>query len=121
MSVMNNKKLGTEFEKDVCKLLNAKGYWVHFIAPDNRGSQPFDIIAVKDNMATAIECKTLTERKKYFDISRLEENQKLAFDKWMKCGNVTPLIFVKWGNRVKVIEWTKLKAKERIYFESDDS
>ena len=39
---MNNKKLGTEFEREAVTLLSQKGYWVHFITPDSRGSQPFD-------------------------------------------------------------------------------
>ena len=38
---MNNKKKGTAFEKEMCDLLAIKGYWVHFIAPDARGAQPF--------------------------------------------------------------------------------
>ena len=50
---MNNKIIGTAFEKEMCELLANRGYWVHFITPDNRGAQPFDIIAVKDGKAFA--------------------------------------------------------------------
>ena len=53
---MNNKKHGTDFEKRVvAKLAKAGDVWVHFLSPDERGAQPFDIIAVKDGVACAIE------------------------------------------------------------------
>ena len=54
---MNNKKIGSDFEKEVCKMLQDMGYWVHFITPDMRGAQPFDIIAAKNNRPYAIDCK----------------------------------------------------------------
>lgn len=95
---MNNKRLGNSFEVDVCKLLANAGYWVHFIVPDARGAQPFDIIAVKDKIAYAIECKTLTISQRYFSINRLEENQKMAFDLWMQRGNTEPIIAIKYGD-----------------------
>ena len=89
---MNNKKIGAEFEKQMIDILSKQGYWVHFISPDHRGAQPFDIIAVKDGMAMALDCKTSVNR--YFHIRRLEVNQLMAFDKWLACGNATPFIAV---------------------------
>ena len=55
---MNNKRRGTEFERQMCDILAKKGYWVHFIVPDARGAQPFDIIACRDGRPVAIDCKT---------------------------------------------------------------
>ena len=111
---MSNKQIGTAFERRVCELLKSKGYWVHFLAPDSRGSQPFDIIAVKDGIAAAIECKTLNAEDTYFYASRLEENQRLAFDYWLKCGNSMPLIYVEHGDEIKVIRWDQLRKAEKV-------
>lgn len=105
---MNNKKLGTKFEKAVCQQLAEEGYWVHFITPDRRGAQPFDIIAVKNDRAFAIECKTLTASERYFRISRLEDNQILAFNYWLRCGNTEPKIIVLHGDRIVAINFSEL-------------
>lgn len=111
---MNNKKLGNSFEKEICEYFEDKGFWVHFITPDKRGAQPFDIIAVKNGIAHAVECKTLADSKKYFDISRIEQNQQLAFEKWMDCGNDTPLIAIKHRGHIKFINWTFLKKIKKV-------
>ena len=111
---MNNKELGTAFEREVLNSLRNKGYWVHFITPDRRGTQPFDIIAVRDGKALAIECKTLADSEKSFPITRLEENQLTAFDLWEKCGNGIPYVLVKHRGRIITIPYDKLKAEKRI-------
>ena len=105
---MNNKKLGTDFENKVCFLLAAKGYWVHFIVPDARGAQPFDIIAVRNGTAYAIDCKTCVSN--IFSISRLEENQVRAFELWMKRGNNWPLIVVEHKDDILVIPYPILRG-----------
>ena len=115
---MNNKKLGTAFEREVVDYIAGTGAWVHFITPDERGAQPFDIIAVRNNVGIAIECKTLAGNKRYFSIDRLEPNQIMAFEKWLACGNETPLIFVKWGEAIKVIPYSELKVKKKIDMEN---
>lgn len=108
MGYVNNKKLGTAFEHKVCNMLSDLGYWVHFIVPDARGAQPFDIIAVKDGRPYAIDCKTCAA--KVFDIGRLENNQIFAFEKWMRCGNGIPVVVVEHDNHVYCIEYPVLKA-----------
>ena len=109
---MNNKKLGTAFEREVCELLASKGYWVHFIVPDNRGAQPFDIIAVKNGVAIAIDCKTSCTEK--FAFSRLEDNQVSSFEKWLACGNEMPLVYVKYQDNICVISYADLKNNRLI-------
>lgn len=111
---MNNKKHGTEFEKFILRRITEVGAWVHFLSPDEKGAQPFDIIAVKNGVATAIECKTLDIKSKYFPLSRLEENQRMAFDKWLACGNAEPLIVVEYGSDIKVIEYSTLKREGKV-------
>lgn len=113
----SNKKLGTEFEREVCKKLKEAGYWVHFISPDNRGAQPFDIIAVRNGKPLAIDCKTCVS--KTFNISRLEENQKFAFEKWINCGNGEPLIAVKHGDRIIIIQYSQIKDEQSVNLEGE--
>lgn len=109
---MNNKKLGTAFEREFCKILSDNGYWVHFISPNETGSQPFDIIAVKDGKAYACDCKTSI--KYQFSISRLEDNQIFAFEKWMSCGNNEPYVAIKWNDKIVTVPYLELKAKGKV-------
>ena len=109
---MNNKALGTQFEKRVCKLFADNGYWVHFISPDNTGAQPFDIIAVKDGAVTVGDCKTSAY--KVFPISRLEDNQIMAFEKWMANGNGTPYIIIQYRDEIYFVPYTTLKIKKKV-------
>ena len=111
---MNNKKLGIAFEKLLCELLAKKGYWVHFIEPKKDGSQPFDVIAVKDDVPIAIDCKTLSDKINWFRFERLEYNQIMAFDKWMLCGNKTAMIAVLWKNAIYFIQYYDLITQHRI-------
>lgn len=115
--MMNNKQLGNSFEKRLCTLLNAQRYWVHFLTPDHRGAQPFDIIAVKNEMAVAIECKTLSKTHKYFNVSRLEDNQILAFEKWLSCGNTKAYVAVEYDDLIYMIKYVDLKEKRKIKME----
>ena len=106
---MNNKQRGTAFEKEVVELLASQGWWVHFINPDVSGAQPFDIIAVKDTDAVAIDCKTSSRRRFGFD--RLEDNQVFAFEKWMMCGNTVPMIFVKYNGQIAIVPYLILQKE----------
>lgn len=109
---VNNKRLGTEFERKACEVLACKGYWVHFIVPDARGAQPFDIIAVKEGKALAIDCKTCVAD--IFNISRLEDNQMMAFEKWIRCGNRVPIILVEHKGDIYSIPYDILKERKKI-------
>ena len=72
---------GREFEKWIENKLNKCGYWVHRMAESNTGSQPFDIIALKRYSVYAFDCKVISTQRPYFPFSRIEENQKRAFEK----------------------------------------
>lgn len=109
---MNNKKLGTDFEREFVQMLANRGYWVHFINADRTGSQPFDVIAVKNGKAYAFDCKTCTASR--FSIDRLEDNQILAFEKWIACGNTQPMIAIKYKNSVKILYYEDLKALRAV-------
>ena len=109
---MNNKRLGMQFERDVCKHLADKGWWVHFINPDSSGAQPFDIIAVKNGQALAIDCKTSVKR--IFPASRLEDNQVYAFEKWLACGNEMSQIWVQYEGKIYAVKYAELKEKGKV-------
>lgn len=81
---MNNKKLGNNFEAQLCEILFEEGFWCHNLA-QNQAGQPADVIAVKNGKAYLIDCKVCSS--KGFALSRIEENQDLSMELWSKCGN----------------------------------
>ena len=109
---MNNKRLGTEFEREMCEILREDGYWVHFMSPDNTGAQPFDIIAVKNGYAIASDCKT--SESPIFRMNRLEWNQVSAFDYWIKCNNGNPVIWVKYKGDIYLVMYLQLKMLGKV-------
>lgn len=114
---MNNKKLGMSFERRMCEILSKSGYWVHFIAQDSRGAQPFDVIAVKDGVAIVFDCKTCKDS--VFRIDRLEDNQVMAFEKWMSCGNSTPYVAIEHNSEVYMISYLKLKEAGKVELDKE--
>lgn len=113
--MVNNKKLGTEFERKVVKQLSESGYWTHFLTPNETGAQPFDIIAVKNGTAYAVECKTLSDKRNVFNVERLEENQIMAFEHWLKCGNTMPYIAIWHRGRIVFVPYADLKKEGKIH------
>ena len=81
---MTNKKLGNDFEQELCEKLSEYGFWVHSLAM-NKAGQPADIIAVRNKMAYLIDAKVCSSRG--FALSRMEENQDLAMELWEEHGN----------------------------------
>ena len=81
---MSNRKIGDDFEVEFASILAANGFWVHRLKQNSAG-QPFDIIAVRNGYAAAIDCKVC--EKDVFEISRVEENQANAMTLWSDCGN----------------------------------
>lgn len=78
----NNQQIGKTFEQEWMDHLASKGMWVHFMHPAPDGSQPFDVISVDNSYGytnvCAWDCKT--ESGKRFPLSRVEDNQRLAFE-----------------------------------------
>ena len=79
-----NKKLGNDFEQELCEKLSEYGFWTHNLAM-NKAGQPADIIAVRNKIAYLIDAKVCSSRG--FALSRMEENQELAMELWKECGN----------------------------------
>lgn len=108
----NAKKIGAEFENEFCSLLSGKGYWVHFCTPNRAGAQPCDVIASKNGIPYLIDCKTSV--KPIFNINRMEQNQILAMEKWVACGNPNPLIAIKHDNKIYLLGYDELKEKGKV-------
>lgn len=83
-SDMNNKKLGNQFERDLCEVLAANGFWA-YNCPNKTSGQPADIIASRNGHPCLIDCKECTND--VFDTARVEENQKNSMMLWDYTGN----------------------------------
>lgn len=80
----HNRKTGTTFEHDLCHILANDGFWCHNLA-QNRQGQPFDVIAARNSVCYAIDCKVCD--KDSFRLDRIEENQHSAMNLWRQTGN----------------------------------
>ena len=116
---MINKKLGNDFEQELCEILADAGYWVHNFA-NRKNGQPADIIAVKNGGAYLIDAKVCSYE--VFPFRRIEENQQLAMDMWIECGNTTPYFALKCRNDIYMLDWNTIKDlikkdKKQLNFE----
>ena len=101
-----NKKLGNDFEQELCEILADAGYWVHNFA-NRKNGQPADIIAVKNGKAYLIDAKVCMYE--VFPFRRIEENQHLSMDMWIECGNVTPYFALKARNEIYMVSYEFIK------------
>ena len=102
---------GREFEKYMVDWLNEKGFWVHRMAESNTGSQPFDIIALNGYSVFALDCKVISTKRPYFPFSRIEENQKRAFEKLYDCykGILLCAFMIYFEGDVYLLDYQKVK------------
>ena len=114
-----NKKLGNDFEQELCEILADAGFWVHNFA-NRKNGQPADIIAVKNRMAFLIDAKVCSYE--VFPFNRIEDNQQLAMDMWIECGNIEPYFALKARNEVYMVGYVTIKnlmrkGKKQLNFE----
>ena len=94
--------------------LSSLGYWVAYLeGAAHTGSQPCDLIACKDGKVWAIDCKTLNNKNGLFDINRIEENQRLAYKRFKKCGNENFFLAILWNNNVYFIPMFDILFEEK--------
>ena len=103
---MINKKLGNDFEQELCEILADAGYWVHNFA-NRKNGQPADIIAVKSGGAYLIDAKVCSYE--IFPFKRIEDNQHLAMDMWLECGNIEPYFALKCRNDIYMVGYRTIK------------
>lgn len=107
---MSNKSNGTAFEKEFAQILSEHGFWVHRMQ-DNHNGQPFDIIAAKGGRTFVIDCKDCHSGA--FQLSRIEENQRLAMMLWEQTGNKSGLFSIRFRDKIYIMEFRKLRFLER--------
>lgn len=113
---MNNKILGNKFEKDFCEFLANKKYWVHFIeGASHTGAQPCDIIAIKRDFPELYDCKTLNNKNGLFPISRIEENQRLAYERVRECRNPETIfsLAILWNNNLYYVDFDDIDFNKK--------
>lgn len=114
-----NKKLGNNFEHELCEILADAGYWVHNFA-NRKNGQPADIIAVKNKKAYLIDAKVCSLEK--FAFKRVEENQHLSMQMFIECGNTTPYFALKARNEIYMLSYKTIRdlikqGKKQLNFE----
>ena len=107
---MINKKLGNDFEQELCEILADHGFWAHNFA-NRKSGQPADIIAVRSGGAYLIDAKVCTYE--VFPFKRIEENQRLSMDMWIECGNIEPYFALKARNEVYMVGYSTIKELMR--------
>ena len=114
-----NKKLGNDFEQELCQILADAGYWTHNFA-NRKNGQPADIIAVKNGKAYLIDAKECT--REIFPLKRMEYNQELSMGLWIECGNIEPYFALKARNEVYMVDYITVmelmrKGKKQLNLE----
>lgn len=104
----SNKKVGNDFESDLCDIFAEHGFWVHNFAQKIAG-QPADVIAVRNRQAYLIDCKVCSSD--FFSFSRLEDNQILSMDLWKDSGNGTGWFAVKFDDRIYMMPSVLMKTE----------
>ena len=97
MKTTTNKKIGNDFESELCEMFAAKGFWAHNFAQKSSG-QPCDIIVQRDNDTYLIDAKVCSEG--YFKLSRVEDNQINAMKLFYQCGGNSGYFALKLGEDV---------------------
>lgn len=101
----NNQKIGKTFEQEWMEHLASLGMWVHFMNPAPDGSQPFDVLSIDntygDTCVHAWDCKTLSGKR--FPLSRIEDNQEMAFESLNRRGVHNTYFVIKSDNTIYLI------------------
>lgn len=80
---MSVNRIGRNAEKYAADVLSRRGYYVVMI-PSTALGQPFDLIAIKNDVPYCLDVKHIKGDTFYF--SRVEPNQKTSFEMALSCG-----------------------------------
>lgn len=100
---------GKKFEEGFCEILSKDGFFVIYNEKGMSGSQPCDLVAMKDNTPYLIECKNLENKNGLFPVERLEANQRLAYKRFRKCGNTIYDLAILWQNNIYIVNLDLLR------------
>jgi len=105
--MVNNKKTGTDLEREFAELLAGKGFWVHMFQ-DNKNGQPCDVVAARNGVTYLFDCKSC--EKDYFLLSRMEENQYNAMHLFEMTGNEKGKFALRFNNQTTyLIDYALIK------------
>lgn len=62
-----------EFEIETCNIFFENGFWALRIPKDERGAQPFDVLAIRGSEIYAFDCKVCSTPR--LQLTRAEDNQ----------------------------------------------
>lgn len=108
----SNRKVGNNFEQDLCEILFENGFWTHNLA-QNQAGQPADVIAVRNRRAYLIDCKVCSTSKGFF-LKRMEDNQDLSMTLWQECGNGEGWFAILLAGQIYMIPHTVIKAYSKL-------
>ena len=101
----NNQQIGKTFEQEWVDHLVSLGMWAKYMYPAPDGSQPFDVLSIDnhygDTIVFAYDCKTLSGKR--FPLSRVEDNQELAFESLNHHGVPNTYFVIKSGSTVYIL------------------
>lgn len=100
-----------EFEKYMVDELAKRGYWALQIPKNREGSQPFDVIAMKNSNTIAFDCKVCKER--LFPLYRIEPNQWSAFELMLNRTNANIGIAAYYKDQVWFINYLLLRHAKK--------
>lgn len=100
-----SQRNGKRFEERLCEYFSKKGYYVIYNEKGVTGSQPTDIVIIKNNIATLIEAKNLDNTTGRFPLNRVEMNQHLAYKKYRSCKNTNFVLAINWNDGVYIIDF----------------
>jgi Holliday junction resolvase len=111
MQSLSNKKTGTDFEREFCKLASENGFWAHMLNINQNG-QPADVIISKNNLTALVDCKDCKNNK--FPFSRIEENQELSMKRWIETGNEHAVFALKTDEGIYIFYFSFLQKMKNV-------
>lgn len=85
---------GNRDEELVLKLFQKHGFWAHNFAKAKNGSQPVDVVALKENVSWLVDVKNVREKEISFPFKRIEANQLTCLDYARNFSKIKNLGFV---------------------------
>ena len=71
---------GNRAERDIGLLFKKHGFWAHTFAKSQSGSQPVDVVAIRENECWLLDVKHIRKEEVSFPFVRIEPNQWSCLD-----------------------------------------
>lgn len=109
---------GAEFERLVADLFQKNGFWALRIPKNERGAQPFDILAIRGDVVYAVDCKVC--ERKYFSLNRIEDNQWISMDVMKRKTNAVLGFVIFHNERLFFVSYDEAFLSETASIHLDD-